>query len=648
MAHPRHLHEKIIRTLGGVACVYLLVALAILELAILPSFRALERQQAAQDLGRATEALRLALEHVEDFVGDWSGWDDTYAFVADGNRDYVRSNLESNVFRPDSFDFICLVRADGTQAWRDGRAPDGAPTRVAELPEEPWPLAHPLLAPREASESSAGILLTSHGPLLIASRAVTDSARTAPRNGWIMMGRFLTDERVAALAARTALDLTVRPTTAPLDPHDRAALARLGRGFAQDFAPIDGATLRATALLPALDGNGGLLVRADLPRAVLARGRHASKVALLMSVVAVLVLTGVLMLLLRRIVVEPLGRLTRHAVALGESDDLSARSDIDSDDELGSLARELDTMVARLAEAQTRLVEAARAGGMSEIATSVLHDVGNALQGVGVSADLIGERLTGRNVADLARVATLLDRHSDDLARWLTEDPRGRCVPAFLVELAAAFQRDQSALQSELRTLRAGVEHIGALVSAQQRHAGRRGALELVAVGELLDSAVQLSAAGGQGGAVIERRYEAGVFARAEKHRLLAVLVNLLRNARQALGEAAASGTVRLSVRSTADGLVRVEIEDDGIGIAAEDLGRIFQSGYSTKPGGHGLGLHSGAITVRELGGRLFAESAGPGLGARFVLELPAATQEAATEEAAGQEEAAQEEAAAR
>ena len=68
---------------------------------------------------------------------------------------------------------------------------------------------------------------------------------------------------------------------------------------------------------------------------------------------------------------------------------------------------------------------------------------------------------------------------------------------------------------------------------------------------------------------------------------------------------------------------VRIAIIDNGVGIAPENMAKLFRHGFTTREAGHGFGLHSGALTARELGGSLTARSDGPGCGAAFVLELP-------------------------
>jgi sensor domain CHASE-containing protein/anti-sigma regulatory factor (Ser/Thr protein kinase) len=624
MSRPRPLRTKILLTLGGVTVLFIVAVWTIQQWTILPSFRALEERQALSDVDRATEAIHKEVEHVDDFLSDWSGWDDTYRFVQDGYEEYVHSNLDHNVFRDDSFDFICFVRPDGTQAWRGGRAPDGSPTLVAELPQERWPLDHPLLLGHVIDEPRTGILLTGQGPLLLAARPITDSARKAPPRGWLVMGRFLNAARIAALARQTRLELLVLPSTGALAARAREALERLRAGPARDLAPLDAETLEASAFLPALAGGEGLLVRVVIERSVLAQGRQALDFALFTTLASGAIVFAVLFFMLQRIVVGPLTVLKRHAVSIGASDELSARCALQSDDEIGVLAREFDAMVERLAESQGRLVEAARQGGMSEVASSVLHDVGNALQGLHASHGALVRRLSDRKLEDLERVSSLLAEHAHELDRWLAQDPKGRRLPPFLQALARSLVEERAGMRGDLGTLAVGLEHIHELLAAQQQNAGRRGALERVDAGTLLEESLCLTEDGAQPAPVVVREFGAQRQLRIEKHKLLAILVNLVRNARQALQAVAPrQGTIVLRVGPGEDRRLRIVVEDDGAGIELLNLERLFQGGFTSKAEGHGLGLHGCANSVREMEGRLWAESAGRGRGARFVLELP-------------------------
>ncbi|MFY0579183.1 sensor histidine kinase [Cystobacter fuscus] len=109
-----------------------------------------------------------------------------------------------------------------------------------------------------------------------------------------------------------------------------------------------------------------------------------------------------------------------------------------------------------------------------------------------------------------------------------------------------------------------------------------------------------------------------------DKHKVLMILVNLISNAKYAMDDIPAEQrllTVKLDVPVT--DRVRIEVRDNGMGIAQEMMTRIFQYGFTTREEGHGFGLHSCAVAAQELGGTLKAHSEGPGRGATFTLELP-------------------------
>lgn len=616
--HPvmSRLGRRILLWLSAVAAAFLGVAWWIQQQHLLPSFLELEAQQAAADLQRGAEALRNELTFVGDYVSDWSGWDDTYRFVDDRNAEFVASNLATGVFRETSFDFLAIVAPDGRDVWR-GAELAGTAVKVDELPAGQWPLTHELLSPRAAEEVRLGFVVTAHGPLLVASRPVTDSARTAPTRGWIVMGRFLSAARLERLRRQTWLDLAITP----LQGSRHAAVDWQGDGDRRDGRD---AHLLVSRRLPGLRGPADdLVVEVVMARDLVAQGRRALGFASVATAVAVLLMFAALATMLQRVVVGPLRRLTRHALGIRASGDLTRRSGVARDDEIGMLAREFDGMVERLATLQSQLVERARAGGMAEVARSVLHDVGNALQPVQTDLGLLQRHLGSPYVADLERVGQLLEAHAADLATWLTNDARGRQVPAFLGAVVKGLRADRESATRELDHLGRGLGHIQQLIDRQQVHGDAQGAVEVVRTEALLAEAIRMS----RGDLADDVQFVTEVTVptlAVEQHRLLAILINLLRNARQAsLGLPAARRTVHVAVQAGEAERVSITVRDQGVGIAPEHLARIFQSGFSTKHDGHGLGLHGCANSVAEMGGRLWAESEGLDRGATFRLDLP-------------------------
>ena len=271
---------------------------------------------------------------------------------------------------------------------------------------------------------------------------------------------------------------------------------------------------------------------------------------------------------------------------------------------------------------QLQLRDASRQAGMAEVATGVLHSVGNVLNSLSVSAALLLTGLRDSRVGNLERVAGLVAAAAPGLAAFLESDPRGREIPGYLRELGEHLVAEQRRLSAEAQAIVEHVEHIGRIVAAQQAHARRGGMTEEFDVAELLDHAVALHFSADRD-VTVRRRYERVPRVTLDRHRLIQILANLLANARQALRERVGQRILTVSVRLDEAGALIVEVEDSGVGMSEAMRARLFEFGFTSKPDGHGFGLHSSAILAQELGGELTGASDGPGKGARFTLRLP-------------------------
>jgi NO-binding membrane sensor protein with MHYT domain/signal transduction histidine kinase len=283
----------------------------------------------------------------------------------------------------------------------------------------------------------------------------------------------------------------------------------------------------------------------------------------------------------------------------------------------------------RRRELQTQLRDASREAGMAEIATGVLHNVGNVLNSLGVSAALVQSRLRNSRVGNLKRMADLLNSQGDQAGRFIDHDERGREIPAYLAQLGANLQTEHDELRNEAAAISAHVGHIRSIVAAQQTYARRGGVTEAVDVAELLDNAVAIHFANTTD-VTVRREYDSVAPVILDRHKLIQILGNLLSNARHALKNLRdGRRTLTLRVQAKPGGQLVVEVEDSGVGIGADVLPRLFEFGFTTKKDGHGFGLHTSAILAKELGGELLAHSDGADRGARFALHLPIAVADA-------------------
>jgi C4-dicarboxylate-specific signal transduction histidine kinase len=255
----------------------------------------------------------------------------------------------------------------------------------------------------------------------------------------------------------------------------------------------------------------------------------------------------------------------------------------------------------------------------------VLHNVGNVLNSVNVSCSVISDKVRRSRISGVARTAEAVQAHTGDLAAFFAEDPVGRKLPDFLAKLALRLSEEQSEIIGELQLLSQNIEHIKDIVAVQQTHAKDIGGVcETLPLEGLMEDALRMNAA-----ALIRHRIEVvREYGEApsfplEKHKVVQILVNLVRNAKHAL-TAGGGEDRRMVVRiARRNGNVAVSVSDNGVGIAPENKIRIFSHGFTTKKDGHGFGLHSGVLAAQEMGGSLVAQSDGLGQGATFTLELP-------------------------
>jgi PAS domain S-box-containing protein len=275
-----------------------------------------------------------------------------------------------------------------------------------------------------------------------------------------------------------------------------------------------------------------------------------------------------------------------------------------------------------------RLLETSRLAGMAEVATGVLHNVGNVLNSVSVSASLVGERLKQSKITNLQRALTMLRGQNDRLAEFLTSDPKGKLLPEYLGTVTEHLAGDQAELLEEMISVEKNIEHIKEIVAMQQNFAKVSGAYEKLSAVNLVEDALRINAAAFERHRVqvIREFDDATPLLCVDRHKALQILINLFSNAKYAMdAQAANDKRLAIQIAPVSADRVRIAVTDSGVGIPPENLVKIFTHGFTTKRDGHGFGLHSCANAAKEMGGSLVAHSDGPGKGARFILELPVA-----------------------
>jgi signal transduction histidine kinase len=289
--------------------------------------------------------------------------------------------------------------------------------------------------------------------------------------------------------------------------------------------------------------------------------------------------------------------------------------------ELGDANEALEARLAELRATQQQLVAVSRKAGMAEVATSVLHNVGNVLNSVNVSAELVATMARSSRCAGLARAMRLLHDQRDP--RVFLAEERGATWLGYMDAGVRALGDERERMLCELTSLAKNIEHIKAIVTRQQSHATARGLIERFMLETTIDDALGSAACQRLPTVEVVGDVAEGCELHTDRHKLVEILVNLLSNAFQAVRQRAGSGRVVVRGGPLSSDAVEISVSDDGVGIAPDLLERIFTHGFTTKLGGHGFGLHASACAALELGGSLQADSDGPGRGATFRLVLP-------------------------
>ncbi len=623
------LSTKLGLSVAVVVVLYSALHAAVQRGVVYPSFEALETRRAAEDLRRVQETLASEVEHVDSLCHEWARSPDVQLFVEGLSPRFAEDNLTQRALEGAELFLVYVADRDGRVRAREFRSsePGAAEPEIADCPPHWRSPTHPLQALRDPRARVAGLLGASCGALLFSSRPIlADDERHTPL-GTLLVARLLDDAYMRQIARQTRLVFSAQILRgASLAPAEERAIAQLCRDGDVVTQEEDETQLACFGLARDYRGEPLALLRTSSSREISSEGRRALGFALGSTLAASALVLTVIVLVLQRQVVAPLGRLAAHAVRLGKDGDLAARLSDERDDEIGVLSREIDSMVEKLAESRARLVRTAHLAGMSEVATEVLHNVGNVLNSANVAAEQVELQVAQSRSGDVSRIARLLEEHEHDLAEYLTRDERGRALPTFLGLLASTLESERTRLRTECRSLSASLDHMRELVMQQQAHASGSTVREPVSLCDQVELALRIGQDEGDGAIEIVRRFDADLPPVAvSKHRLLQVLVNLLKNARQSV-RAASAGEKRIEIVLARTGSgVRVEVRDNGVGIAPEHLTRIFAHGFTTKSGGHGFGLHSAANAAREMGGSLVARSEGAGRGATFVLEIPVA-----------------------
>ncbi len=610
-----NIRTKMISLLALLFAVLIVLEIAVQRQVLMPSFAELEREDAETSMKRIGYALDMTLESIESMTGDWGNWADAYQFVQSPNVDFVNTNVTASSMKQLEVNAMLIVDLNGdyllssARIWDTGEALDLDFTARKALPEDfPW---RKNLAD---GKPARGLLRTNRGVMMTVAAPVLNGSGSGQPLGMVIMGRLLTPAQVQLIGAQAQASLAM-------------VRDRLSAG-GEEIAETDASTQIFKSFMDVY-GRPLMTFRVDVPRRITARGHGAVTYASLYLIGAAVTVLLLLVVALNRIVLKPLARVTRHAVAVGEGTDLSARLSLPGQDEIAQLAREFDRMVERVADSRRQLVDQSFQAGFAELAKGVLHNLGNAMTPLGVRLAKLGDRLRNAGAGDVELALSELAKEKaassgapsarrEDLEEFLRLACRelAACVKEAQDDVAVA-QRQSTIVQTAFSEL---------MRSTRNAHV-----VETVRLPDLVAQTLEIVPDACRLRLVVDtdeslRKVGAVQVARTV---LRLILQNLIINAADAVRDAGRDrGMLQFAAEIVGEAdseQLHLHCKDDGIGIAADNLQRVFDKGFSTKSRdtNYGIGLHWCANAIGALGGRIWAASEGLGMGASMHLMLP-------------------------
>ena len=599
-----------------------------------PRFASIERDDARRDLDRCVAAIEGDAEHLAVMCADWSNWDDAWEFaqgIGDPQR-FLDANMTPESLRTNRCNLIMVCDPRGNVV--ASRVIDLITLQPIDLPafaSTQMRAGHRLLRHGEGMEAIHGIIPTSYGPMVVASQRILPSSAIGEVAGTMIFGRFLDAHVVGALAEQTQVRFRLWMPSDPTIPVEAQALMRPDADLTRKETvtrELEDTWIAVMRALPGIDGRPSVLIQSKTPKTITDAGRAAMLYASLTSIASAILVTGLIFIILQRLIVGPVTALTQHVKQISARDDLDERISTARFDEIGELSSAFNTMLDRIRDSQDRYVEVSRAAGRSELARALLHNVGNVLNSVNVSVNMLGDAVRNSPTDGLARTTGLLESHRDDLATFFSEGNPGLQLPAYLERLASVSEERDRDLNRELRDLSSNLTHVAEIIRSQENQATSTEIMTTVPARTLLSRMrTAVGASLNRHDVKLDIRVEANPLCRVETATVMQILVNLAMNAKDAMRDI--SGRERrlvVGARINRDDMVEFSFRDTGEGIEPDLIDQIFQQGFTTKTSGHGIGLHYSAIAAQEFGGQLLAHSAGPGLGATFTLTVQRGT----------------------
>jgi two-component system, NtrC family, sensor kinase len=596
---------------------------------MLPRFVELERASAQTDMQRVELAVDRELESLDAMTSDWGNWAEVWVYMRDHNRAFARANLTDAAVHSLKVDYLAVLTHDGRYDW--SRAFDPASGNQIEIRPNRTGKLEPSWAEALARGTQiSGLIDTDSGVMLAAGAPILDGFNKGPSRGMVIIGRMLDNAELQRIGRQAQVALDMRQW-------DRASDVSVAAG------PIETeTTTRIEHAFANLSGRPLLVLGISVPRTISRHGNVAVRYStLVLSLAGGLVLL-VLLVLLSRIVLNPLASVTDHAQRIAAADDLSSRLNYNRSDELGQLAHAFDDMVGKLADSRRELVDRSFESGAAENASGVLHNLGNAMTPLAVNVADLRHQLDAMPVDELQRTL-------EEFLRGTADPERQRDLRHFLELLAKELGVARGQAATSLGQIVRQAEVIKSVLAAQRAQQRAGPVLQPITPAELVArSLARLAPAQRERLTLNVAPGLASLGALSLPSTTLALVIQELAQYAAACAEQAGQPRTRFGVETqllTVDGrqVLHLGITQDCGGLDAEHVRVLFHKDPAVAPGATaapiamgvpiatallgagsvGRGLHWCANTLNALGGTITAHSDGVARGLRFEIRLP-------------------------
>jgi sensor domain CHASE-containing protein/anti-sigma regulatory factor (Ser/Thr protein kinase) len=663
------LSNKVLLTVSVIWGAFLVVSYFAAEHFLMESFLRLENVQINTNIHRVKQALDQVLYSLSTFTVDWSHWNDAYDYMDGNNPQFIPNNMDITAFANSNINLLIYLNKKGAIQFGLQMDLDNKKQVAYSVGLDKYIYPGSLLENQmEINHNTSGLISLPSGMMLIAASGISYTDLSKPINGTLIAGRYLSNKLLKKLSDATSLSLTLY---LPKEIETSQKMKEIYHYALQDadrkYISMHNKYAKSYTVLLDIRNQPIGMLGITTPRDIYAIGKRAIHFYLGIFFISGILVAAILLYLLRILVLQRLELLNLKIKEISRKKDYSTHIEMHENDELSSVSKQFNELMDTISMTHEqlkrqvkeiscsekklestnkklmleinerkqmedkveilhkKLILAARQAGMADIASGVLHNVGNILNNVTTSVGIAKELVDSSRSEKLNDLAKLLMQHKNDLAVFLTNDSQGIKILDYFDLLAKSIMDNNTNMTEEISHLDQYISHIKDVIVMQQSLTSVIGMTEQLKISDVIDDALMLNKSISENKdiqTICDFQLTDEVI--LDRVKLLHVIVNLIKNAIESLVDSNVENKhILIRVLQKDDTYFYIEVTDNGLGILPENLNRIFNYGFTTKKTGNGIGLHTSASFIKEMGGKIYAKSEGVNCGATFVVELP-------------------------